>query len=146
MNKITFYIFGIFAFLVFTNTEIYACSCIQRGNETVAQQVGKAKNEARAVFSGKVLEVIKNPGEYEVTVKLKVEKSWKGNVPRQITVSTATDSAMCGYNFEVGQSYLIYASGTNINNLQTNICTRTAKSLQAKADLRVLGRGRIPKG
>jgi molybdopterin-binding protein len=146
MNKITFYLVGVFAFLLFTNTEIHACSCLPFGEETVARQVERAKTEARAVFSGKVVKIIKNPENHQITVQLAAAKSWKGNVPRRITITTASDSALCGYNFEVGNSYLIYAHGANAKNLQTNICTRTARIADAKADLKVLGKGKTPKG
>ena len=62
---------------------------------------------------------------------------------KEVTVSTGSDSALCGYNFEVGQSYLIYAGGVDVKNLQTNICTRTAKFAAAKADVKVLGKAKI---
>ena len=143
MNKIILYTLGIFAFLTLANIDAYACSCIPFGNESVAQQVNKAKTDARAVFSGKVLEVIKKPEIYQTIVKLRVDNSWKGNLSKEVTVLTGSDSALCGYNFEVGQSYLIYANGADANNLQTNICTRTAKFSQAKADVKVLGKAKI---
>ena len=144
MKKITFYIFGFLAFLIFTNTEVHACSCIQR-DETLTQQVRKAKTDARAIFSGKVLEVVRKPENHEVVVKFRVDKSWKGNVSKQMTITTGADSAMCGYNFEVGKSYLIYAQGSDTSSLQTNICTRTAQYAAAKADIKVLGRAKIPR-
>jgi hypothetical protein len=145
MNKITFYILGIFAFLVFTNTETYACSCIQR-DEPLIKQVSRAKKDSNAIFSGKVIKVTPNPEKHEVVVKFRAEKSWKGNVSRQMTISTGENSALCGYNFEVGKSYLIYASGADAKTLQTNLCTRTAELRAAKSDLKLLGRAGIPKG
>lgn len=146
MKKITLYLFGIFAFLMFTNAEVSACSCLAQGEETVTQQVSRAKNDARAVFTGKVVEIVRKPGSSSVVVKLKTEKSWKGTVSKRVSILTGENSALCGFNFEVGKSYLIYAQGTNANDLQTNICTRTAGLTNAKADLKALGRGRIPKG
>ncbi len=143
MNKIILSTLGIFAFLIFTNIDAYACSCFPRGDEPLKQQVNKAKNDSQTVFSGKVLEVIRKPGNFQVIVKLRVENLWKGNVSRQITVLTGADSALCGYNFEVGKSYLIYASGADVNNLQTNICTRTANLSEAKADIKILGKSKI---
>lgn len=128
---------------MFTNIEIYACSCFQPDNETLTQRVGKAKNDARAVFSGRVLEIIRKPENNQIAVKLRTEKLWKGNVSKQVTITTGADSALCGYNFEVGKSYLIYAQGSNANNLQTNLCTRTAELTAAKADIKVLGRAKI---
>jgi hypothetical protein len=145
MKKFTFYLFAVFALMLFTNVETRACSCLPFGDESVAKQVARAKNDARVVFSGRVLEVIRNPEKHQITVKIKAEKSWKGTVPRRVTITTASDSALCGYNFEVGKSYLIYAQGADAKNLQTNLCTRTAGIADAKADLRALGKGKIPK-
>jgi len=143
MNKIILSTLGIFAFLIFTNIDAYACSCVLRGNEPLKQQVNRAKKDSSAVFSGKVLEVIKKPENFQVVVKLRVENLWKGNLSKEVTVLTGSDSALCGYQFEVGQSYLIYASGADVNNLQTNICTRTANLSAAKADIKILGKGKI---
>ncbi|HEX8637157.1 MAG TPA: hypothetical protein VF692_03765 [Pyrinomonadaceae bacterium] len=145
MKKIAFYLFGIFAFLLFTNADVSACSCLAQGEEPLAQQVSRAKNDASVVFTGKVLEIVKKTGSSSVIVKFRAEKSWKGNVSRRISLSTGADSALCGFNFEVGKSYLIYAQGANAKDLQTNICTRTAALANAKADLKALGKGRIPK-
>jgi hypothetical protein len=145
-KKITFCLFSVLAFLLLTKGEVSACSCLAPGEETVMQQVSRAKNDALVVFTGKVLEIVKKPGSSSVVVKFRAEKSWKGNVSRRINISTGENSALCGFNFEVGKSYLIYAQGTNATDLQTNICTRTAGLTNAKADLKVLGRGRIPKG
>lgn len=143
MNKIIFYTLGIFAFLMFAGIDGYACSCVPFGEESVQQQVSKAKTNAQAVFVGKVLQIIKKPEKHEIVVKLKVENLWKGYLSKEVTVSTGADSALCGYNFEVGQSYLIYAGGADVNNLQTNICTRTAKFSAAKADIKALGKAKI---
>lgn len=146
MNKITFYLFGVFAFTLLTNADVFACSCLPFGDETVTQQVSRAKKDAQAVFSGKVLEIIKKPESSSVVVKFRAEKSWKGNVSRRVSISTGADSALCGFNFEVGKSYLIYAQGADAKDLQTNICTRTSGLTNAKADLKALGKGVVPKG
>jgi len=143
MNKIIFYTLGIFAFLIFAGIDVYACSCIPRSDETIQQQINRAKKDSQAVFSGKVLQIIRKPENHQVVVKLRVENLWKGNLSKEVTVLTGSDSALCGYQFEVGQSYLIYASGADKNNLHTNICTRTAKFSEAKADVKALGKGRI---
>jgi len=143
MKKIALYLIGIFAFLIFTNIDAYACSCFPSGGEPLKQQVNRAKKDSSAVFSGRVLEVVKKPENFQVIVKFQVQSSWKGNVSKQITVTTGLDSAMCGYNFEVGESYLVYTSGANVKTLQTNLCTRTAKLSAAKADTKVLGKAKV---
>ena len=143
MKKIASYLTGVLAYLIFINIDAYACSCFPLGNEPLKQQVDRAKKNSAAVFSGKVLEVIKKPDNFQVVVKFQVQSSWKGNVSKQITITTASDSAMCGYNFEVGESYLVYTSGADVKNLQTNLCSRTAKLSAAKADTKVLGKAKV---
>ncbi len=56
MNKIILPTLSIFAFLIFTNIDAYACSCFPRGDEPLKQQVNKAKTDSQTVFSGKVLD------------------------------------------------------------------------------------------
>lgn len=142
MKKIAFYTLGIFALFIFSSIDGYACSCLSSG-EPLKQQIAKAKKDSAAIFSGRVLEIIKKPENYQTIVKFQVQSSWKGNVSKQITISTASESAMCGYNFEVGESYLVYTNGADVKNLQTNLCTRTAKLSAARADTRVLGKARV---
>ncbi len=77
------------------------------------------------MFYGEVTEV--NRQEDSVTVKLMVSRSWKGTVKREMIIRTAQNSAMCGFNFETGKKYIVYAVGTD-DNLRTNLCTRTSSS------------------
>jgi hypothetical protein len=58
-------------------------------------------------------------------------------------VVTAVSSATCGYNFEVGKSYLVYA-GTFDGKLNVSLCSRTALIDQAGEDLQALGLGATP--
>lgn len=52
---------------------------------------------------------------------------WKGAVGDTAVVTTARHSASCGYPFELGRSYIVYAtySRTVEGELRTNLCTRT---------------------
>jgi hypothetical protein len=72
-----------------------------------------------------------------------VEKLWKGVLPEEISIVTGRGNGDCGYRFEVGGSYLVYAYGSDESSLSTNICQRTAKLSVAQADLKVLGRGKV---
>jgi hypothetical protein len=49
---------------------------------------------------------------------------WKGEMMKDFTVTTARQSAMCGYNFEVGKKYLVYANQSG-DGLMVNNCSRT---------------------
>ena len=111
------------------------CSCIP------PPPPRKALADAVAVFSGKVLKVDKTkPRLYSVTFE--VVRIYKGVKTAKVDVATATSSAACGYNFAVGQSYLVYCYGKK--GLATNICTRTTSLKSAKKDLDALGKGKVP--
>lgn len=123
-----FLIITSFLFVMFYAEKTYACSCIPADPEkTLEQQVGEAYKNSSAVFSAKVLSISENSAKYSKIVKLKLTKSWKGKLSKSFTITTAMDSAMCGYNFEIGKTYLIYAYGKNAKNLSTNLCSRTAQ-------------------
>lgn len=126
MKKIVFSSLLVFGLLIFTQIDVLACSCeLPIPKLSIKKQVNKARKNAYAVFSGRVLEITKQPQDFYVSVRLLIKESWKGNLPREITVTTGLGNGDCGYPFEVGESYLIYANGSNKNKLSTNICQRT---------------------
>ena len=108
------------------------------------QQVKKARVQSQAVFVGEVLEVVSSPESYVVKVKFRVESSWKGMVATELLLTTGRGGGDCGYRFEVGKKYLVYAYGSDERDLLTNICQRTAGLMDATADLKVLGKGKWP--
>ncbi|HEX5718249.1 MAG TPA: hypothetical protein VF179_18960, partial [Thermoanaerobaculia bacterium] len=64
----------------------------------------QARDAADSVFSGTVLSV--TPGKNGLDVEIQVDRSWKKARCGTVVVRTPSDSAMCGYGFEVGKSYL----------------------------------------
>jgi hypothetical protein len=54
-------------------------------------------------------------------VKFRVEKYWKGVLTTEMIVVTGRGGGDCGYRFEVGARYLIFAYGGDTK-LETNIC------------------------
>jgi hypothetical protein len=122
-----FLIIASFLFLTFYAEKTYACSCLAPDpNKSLEQQVKEAYDNSTAVFSAKVISISENSAKFSKTVKLKLTKSWKGKLSKSFTITTAMDSAMCGYYFEAGKTYLIYANGKNAKSLSTNLCSRTA--------------------
>ena len=121
-----------------------ACNCdLPRTGKSFKQVVIEARNKSKAVFSGTVVAIDKKPGDFYVTVRFKVEEFWKGKLSKEATVSTGQGGGDCGYKFEVGQRYLVYAYGYNDADLGTNICQRTASLIEAAEDLKVLGNGKF---
>jgi hypothetical protein len=143
MKKLALSIIVIATLLVFIQIEGRACTCdLPQGNLTLKQQVKKARKQARAVFIGKVVEIRRDPQAYIVGVKFQVQNAWKGTFPYEVTVDTGLGSGDCGYRFEIGEIYLVYAYGSNESSLVTNICQRTAPLVDASADIKVLGKGK----
>jgi hypothetical protein len=117
--------------------EVLRCSCLPQ------PPVAEALQDASAVFRGVVRHVAEErldtgrPSGRRVTFE--VSRTWKGAVGEVITVGTGTSSADCGYDFEVGREYVVYAHGDD--QLSTSICTRTRTVGAATEDLRLLGAG-----
>lgn len=109
-----------FLFLLFGASESFACSCAPP-----SQTTNDDFQKASAVFVGRVLSVQRKDNSDMVTVKLAVQKYWKGKISNEVKVTTAKDSAACGVNFEVGKDYLVYATDNN-GKLSTGLCSRTS--------------------
>lgn len=107
----------------------------------------KALAGAEAVFLAEVVEV-ETKGQTR-TVRLKVEKWWKGGSAVELTVSTAKSGASCGYGFEKGKKYLVYAHREAKQKvLRVSLCsrTRTEKEAEKDGDFKELGEGKLPEG
>lgn len=143
-------IFLLFCFIVsmmtiYTPSSVYACSCAQP--LTVEEELDRSE----AVFTGRVLEVkeIKNLNGYMTKSALfEVSEIWKGGAESQIIVHTGGGGGDCGYHFEEGKEYLVYANLSNMygdkEQLVSIMCDRTNKLAQAQDDLAILGEGKLP--
>jgi len=142
-----------------------ACSCMR-------STPGEALDRSTSVFEGRVLEVTPFEERRDVTleggclddacreslsettesvqvsgfsVRFSVTRRWKGVSSEEVVVRTARDSAACGFAFEVGQDYVVYASAEDeAGTLSTGLCDRTALVADANEDLEVLGTGEVP--
>lgn len=134
MKKIL--LLGTSLFLLGANAAM-ACKCAP----TTPQQ---SLERANAVFSGKVIDVDKSSNPSEANrITFEVSKVWKGTNKQKLVITTSSSSASCGYSFQEGKEYLVYAS-TQDNKLQTGSCSGTKSLADARADLAALGRGETP--
>jgi hypothetical protein len=108
-----------------------ACSCAPPPPPQTALK------QSNAVFTGTVIGVTTSGNDH--VVRLRVESSWKGAKCGEATVVTASEDAACGYTFQVGQSYLVYAVKEQ-GKLSTNLCSRTKPTSEATEDLTALGK------
>lgn len=111
----------LFLLLAFNAQKTYACSCIPPA------PVEESLKKSTAVFSAEVISITENEAKFIKTVKLKLKKSWKGKLAKTLTITTGLNSAMCGYEFVKGKTYLIYANGKNTKTLSASLCSRTGE-------------------
>lgn len=96
----------------------------------------EALKQSAAVFTGTVLAVTDSGTNRQV--RLRVERVWKGTKCGEVTIVTALDEAACGSSFQVGTSYLVYATRQQ-GKLSTSLCSRTQPASGASEDLAALG-------
>ena len=121
-----------------TRADAVGCSCLW------TPSVSQALSEAQAVFVGRVVSKRPttrgtfwetSPGEF--AYEFRVERSWKGVTGPSVIILTGAGGGDCGWPFELGGRYLVYAHDSE--GLRTNICTRTASIGEAGGDLAALG-------
>lgn len=103
----------------------WACSCVPASDE---------EHYARAdvVFVGKVV-AREEPSAHDpyqsssdpITWTFEVEQTQKGEARRTESVRSARDDATCGYRFEVGGRYQVFANRSENGELWTSICSGT---------------------
>ena len=135
--KKAIYISLALALFVFASAEkSFACSC-KASLEPDKKQVQEAFTSSGAIFSGEVIEVNgSQTDKNSLLVKFKVTKWWKGELKREISITTAKESSMCGYGFEIGKKYLVYANGLK-NDLFVDNCSRTT-NMSNQGDVKYL--------
>lgn len=116
--------------LLVIHADVRACSCIWIGLE-------KDFQKSEAVFSGEVLKLNRlldeKQEDYGIIVELKVIQRFKGMEGRTDTlkIKTGFGGGDCGFRFEEGKQYLIFASMYPIynakqkNELVTTVCSHT---------------------
>jgi hypothetical protein len=111
--------------LLFINPKVSACSCAIRSIEQEYQ-------ESDLIFEGKIS--AKNLGSKpldEIVVSVDVSRVFKGAADETLTFVTPPDSAMCGYDFIEGQSYLIWLYRSENGTMNTNLCFRNTPLSQS---------------
>lgn len=116
--------------------EVAACSCVRPSFD-------EARSSSAAIFEGRVDEIAPVEGADEVRVRFHVTQAWRGVEHESVVIQTASNGAACGYTFEAGQHYLVYA-GRRDETLVVSLCSRTARMDDAGEDRQLLGSGTIP--
>lgn len=119
--------------------QAFACSCAPPGSPS------EELERSTAVFSGRVVGMEVPSGRIvssadPVAVTFEVYTVWEGPRSDRVTVTTARWSLSCGYPFEAGKEYLVYARG-EADDLQVSLCSHTKPLGLAAGDLDALGNG-----
>ena len=114
--------------------------------------VSKAFAEAKAVFVGEVVKVVPPTGgktgplpgrAYKITFN--IERSWKGMPFGQIDVWALDGNYEAAMPLmKVGERYLVYALGTQTNELTMNSCNRSARLPDSSPTSRLFGKENDP--
>jgi hypothetical protein len=144
MKKIVFVFLAVMV-LPFFAERISACSCIHHITVCEAYQTYSA------VFVGKVLDSKRISAQYEYpdtlgnkktftlyskVYRISIEQVFKGVKGSEIELTTNDNGSDCGYPFNVGERYLIYAHFVDTaNQYTTSVCTRTKLYSKASEDL-----------
>jgi hypothetical protein len=123
---------------------VFACSCAPPGPPKVEL------SQSVSVFAGRVTHIEKPSGTIissadPISITFQVSTVWKGPAYKTLVVQSARDSASCGFPFEPGQEYIVYARGSETH-LLVSLCSRTQPLADAGEDIGQLGQGITPQG
>jgi hypothetical protein len=119
-----------------------ACVCFfetidERGDRQVTEEVRTELRRAVAVFVGEVI------ARDTLTVTFDLERVWKGELEKKLTMSTGAVAnadgtvsiSSCDYSFTLGEKYLVFAYGRSLTDMRASQCTHTAPLKQATATI-----------
>ncbi len=127
----------------------YACEVLS------VRPLQEAHDNSVAIFAGRVVNIqnftVEGYGDWHL-VSFEVDRYWK--IPnennnddyKQLIVFTGTSENVCGYEFEKGKDYLVYAIKWwhDPNSLYTGLGYRNQPVENAQEDLAFLGEGKEP--
>jgi len=142
-----FALLGLLASPNFNSGVESACSCLSKvsSGASVSRKVKYERKKSKAVFSGQVLEMVERNtrDSYENVVTFRVIETWKRVRTNTIKIITPRASPYsCGYDFQAGETYLVYVERIDDEELWTGICSRTMNLVNAAEDVRILGKGK----
>ena len=119
--------------LLFSGTYLLACTCFQ-------PRLKKSYIGADLIFVGKVIEGPNyEDGKYLFGYKFETLNIYKGRNTDTVTIYTGGGMGDCGFVFDEGQQYLVYAYKKD-GVYKTDICTRTCLFKNSFVDLGFLNR------
>jgi MYXO-CTERM domain-containing protein len=115
-----------------------ACTCAETPFEA-------QRESAVAIFEARVTAIDVDTEHGASRVQLSVVQTWREAEHEHVTVVTASMESACGFSFEVGRSYLVYASSIEADGAyRVSLCSRTRPMESADDDRALLGSGVVP--
>jgi hypothetical protein len=158
MKKNLFVAITSIVLFIFTQLNVFACSCPTVGTGTPYPSLDPLTsihlnnptdaltsihlNNSKVAFWGEVIELRKSPKVGVIQVKIEVAESWKEVLPKVVTITT--ESGGCGYPFQIGNNYLVFATGSSVRNLSTGLCMSNKQRYKATEEIEALGKGIKP--
>jgi hypothetical protein len=153
----------LFLSMTFTPASVLACKCAPPpppGPNAAPSPVERVPNKDEVVFEGtvvnaqlkwtfldaKVGDLISADldGDWPfMIVSFDVSRSYSGQQKKKVELRTGLGAGDCGYLFEVGRQYLVYAWKGQSGELSTGICSGTGLLENRKADIASLRGGRV---
>lgn len=153
------YCLGITAFLILATVNALACFCGGRNSKSTMRETvaSYSAGATQVIFEGSVeKQELKSgspgppSGALSMTgfgshreVTFNVLRAYRGIAVASAIVLTGLGGGDCGFDFETGKKYLVYASRVNTDILFTSICSGTSALEEAGPALRYL-RGEPP--
>jgi len=110
-----------------------ACTCVSSSTapsrSELTRQVRQELSEALAVFVGEPI------ASNQLTVRFRVRSVWKGEVGPELVMSSGAevtaDGAIswstCNFTFRAGETYVVFATGSNPTRMRARSCTFTSQ-------------------
>lgn len=120
---------GLAAFFILIPLNASACRCPEHVPSATYYK------KAQFVVTGKVLEVHANAKGDMWTATVTVDRAWKADVPKTISISTSTT---CAFDFTQGAEYLLYLFPTKDGSYYTSKCVGNLPLANAEPRLKWL--------
>jgi hypothetical protein len=147
---------AIFAVTV-SSAPVFGCKCVSAPSDikTTRELAQWTANRSDVIFEGrvervelkwplleaKVGDLISADAEQDppfMQVSFDETRSYRGTQQRNLQVRTGLGGGDCGFHFEVGKQYLVYAFAADSGRLSTGICSGTALLQESLANLSYL--------
>jgi hypothetical protein len=132
MNRVAGFLIGI-AFALFPTANALACTCVGAPGPACQEAW---KDSVGAVFLGRVVKV-EGIDTNTNRVTIEIEETYRGVSGKSVQVFTSSSESSCGYPFQQGERYLVFADNAGTEFL-VGLCSATKPAKYANDDITYL--------